>query len=135
MEEQKLADILFGADPLKDPRLQSDSCFAATNHKQFGLFYARQLKRVEERLSQQFGACMALFDEGLGLSPAQVAKAFTCSAEYRQVREDITDLDMTSSARFEIGFLNFVLRTQEDQADFLTEFSDLYLRELAMDLG
>ena len=41
-------------------------------------------------------------------------------------------MNQTSPARFEIGFLHFILRTQAGNPIFLAEFSEIYLRELAM---
>lgn len=129
--EQKLADIIFGREPLNELLRQSDEAFAGTDPKQFALFYSKLVKRLEERLSHQFGACLALLEEKTGLTQQQVAKEFVCSSEYRAVREDLTDLNQSSPARFEMAFLNFILRTQSHHEFFLAEFCDIYLRELA----
>lgn len=130
--EQKLARAIFGHEPLTELLRQSDDAFRSTDPKQFAMFYSKLLKRLEERLSNQFGACMALLEEKCGLTQREVAKEFVCSPEYRLVREDLTDLNQSSPARFEMAFLNFILRTQSHREFFLAEFCDIYLRELAI---
>lgn len=130
--EQKLADILFGENPLARLEAESGEAFLKTSRKQFGLFHTLIIKRVEERLSQQFGACMALLQERQSLDPILFAREFIKSPEYRQVREDLTAQTDLSPCRFEMAFLQFVLRAHEKSPTFLEEFGEIYLHELAM---
>jgi len=112
-----------------------EKSFLSTDRKQFALFHARLIHRLEDRLSQQFGACLALLEESLGLKPLPIAKDFAASPEYRLVREDLTDTLQTSTARFEIAFLHYILRIQEDKPLFVEEFSQIFLHELALDFS
>jgi len=133
--EQRLADMIFSLDPDSQLENSSEKSFLSTDRKQFALFHMRLLHRLEDRLSQQFGACLALLEKSLGLKSLQIAKGLAASPEYRLVREDLTDTLQTSSSRFEIAFLNYILRTQEDQPLFVEEFSQIFLHELALDLS
>lgn len=133
--ESKLADLLFGPNPLNQLKQVEHPYFQSIDEKQFRLFHTRLLKRLEDRLSQQFGACMALLEEALGLTPAQIASEFVTAPEYRQVREDLDNLDQASPCRFEIAFLSFVLRSKVSHTSTINEFSEIFLRELAMEGG
>jgi hypothetical protein len=129
--ERKLADLIFGNDPLRSLESQTDEAFRVVDRKQFALFCARLVARVSERLSDQFGGCLGLIEERYALSPALIAKEFIASTEYRAVREDVTQANETSPVRFEIAFLHFVLRTKVDDPSFISEFGRLFLVELS----
>ncbi|MES2854735.1 MAG: hypothetical protein V4692_02675 [Bdellovibrionota bacterium] len=129
--EKKLADLVFGIDPLSSLEKETDPLFSVTNRKQFNLFRSRLVSRVEERLSHQFGACVALIEENQGTTPNSLATEFVQSNEYRHVREDVTDENGSSESRFEIGFLNFILRTRNENPELIEEFGAIFVHELA----
>jgi len=106
--------------------------FEKTDAGQVLRFHARMLKRVEERISAQFGGSLALIEERTGQTAKAFTESFACSAEYRLVREDLNDQAADSESRFEIGFLNFVLRSFAKDAAFIEEFGEIYLAELAL---
>lgn len=129
-EELKLANLVFGLNPVIQLEHETAPCFQSTNREQFSLFYSRLIKRTAERLSDQFGACVAFIEEKTGWSLLQLAKEFVSSEEYRAVREDLTEQLQNTSARFELAFLEFVQRTYQSQPEFLQEFESIYLLEL-----
>ena len=130
--EKKLADILFSNNVLGELDTLSDNNFELSDRKQVSLFHKLLGKRIEERLNNQFGGCMALIDEKFGESAVKVAEQFICSQQFRHVREDLVPGTQDSPARFEIAFLNFILTTKNQNIDFLTEFGDIFLQELLL---
>ncbi len=131
--EQKLADLIYSANPLVELANNLSVEFAVTDQRQFALFHLRLLQRLEERLSQQFGASLGVLEERTATKSEQIAKSYAQSPEYRQVREDLTPDIQVSPQRFEIAFLNFISRLHAHRPDVLADFSDIFLCELAMD--
>lgn len=127
--EQRLADLIYSRNPTAG---LIGAEFENTDAGQVLRFHARMVKRVEERISTQFGGSLALLEERTGQTAKAFAEDFACSPEYRLVREDLNEQAADSESRLEIGFLNFVLRSFAKDAAFLEEFGEIYLAELAL---
>ena len=125
--EQQLADLVYSSDPLT--RLTGPE-FENTDRKQVSQFHSRLHKRLGQRLSAQFGGCLALLEEKTGRAHGEIAAVFASSPEYRSVREDVQD--PMAETRFELAWLNFILRNFESEPTLLAEFSEIYLTELSL---
>lgn len=129
--EQQLADLIFSRSPFDElNRIGGD--FERTDRVQVGRFHARLLKRIEGRLSAQFGGCLALLEEKTGRPQKETAADFAFSPEHRSVREDLSEAGADSESRFEIAFLNFILRSHEGSPALIQEFSEIFLAELSL---